>query len=428
MSIQEDTLRIQDDMMTPLTDEFAVDMIISADDHLMEAPTIWQDRLPAKYREIGPRVERQRGRVVNAGGGSGWKYSRVNDDEAGTLCDVWRYEDRTIPIYGQTALAGGSQADYGFNPITFDQMRPGTYEPLARVADMDVNRVEMSVGFPNTFVRFAGQGFLDGKDKELALLCVRAYNDWVVDFSNQTRGRVIKVGIIPLWDPALAAVEVRRIAALGCHIVVFSELPFKLGLPSLHSDHWHPFIRTCEEVGTVISIHTGSSSQFQTTSDDAVPVTPSVMTFVNPLMSMSDWIMSGTLQKFPNLRVFFAECEIGWLPYTLQRMDRAWNMHWAWGWGEGVNGHDVLPKPPSQYFHEQILCAFADDAFGAQSVEQIGVDNIAFEVDFPHSGGTWPHSFDVAMDLLKHVDAATKKKILRDNAIRFLNLTVPARL
>lgn len=421
MSVDEDT-------RPPRAVVDGIDSIISADDHLMEAPTIWRDRLPSKYREVGPRVERTRGRVNNVGGRAGWKFEELDESAAGgRWCDVWRYEDRIVPIYGQTALAGGDQADYGFNPITFDDMRPGTYEAKARVADMDLNRVEMSVCFPNTFVRFAGQVFLEAKDKDLALLGVRAYNDHVVDFSADTGGRVVPVGVIPLWDPELAAREVHRIAGRGCHVVVFTELPFKLGLPSLHTDHWIPFFRACEEAGTVIAMHTGSSSQFATTSDDAAPVTPSVMTFVNPMMSMTDWIMSGTLARHPKLRVMFSECEIGWLPYVIQRMDRAWNTHWAWGWGEGVNGKDVLPEPPSHYFRTQALCAFAEDAVGARAIEEIGVDHVAFEVDFPHSGGTWPHSYDAAMQMLRHGDAEMKRKVLRDNAINFLNLNVPTR-
>ena len=56
---------------------------------------------------------------------------------------------------------------------------------------------------PN-YPRFCGQIFLRAKDKELALLCVKAYNDWMVDeWAGPSEGRLIPLCLIPLWDPAV---------------------------------------------------------------------------------------------------------------------------------------------------------------------------------------------------------------------------------
>ena len=135
------------------------------------------------------------------------------------------------------------------SPITYDEMRPGCYEPKARVADNDANWVEASLCFP-TFPRFCGQTFLEAKDKELAEACVVAYNDFMVEeWCGDSGGKLIPLCIIPLWDAELAAAEVRRNAARGVRAVCFSEIPPHLGLPSIHSGYWDPFFAACEETG-----------------------------------------------------------------------------------------------------------------------------------------------------------------------------------
>ena len=122
-----------------------------------------------------------------------------------------------------------------------------TPEQAPRLADMDIAGIEASLCFPNTFVRFCGQRFLWAHDKELAPRCVEAYNDFIIEeWSGGSGGRLIPCGSC-LWDPALAAGEVRRIAARGVHAVAFSELPPYLGLPSIYTDHWDPFFAACEE-------------------------------------------------------------------------------------------------------------------------------------------------------------------------------------
>ena len=142
-------------------------------------------------------------------------------------------------------------------------MRKGCYDPTARLADMDEGRIERSLCFPN-YPRFAGQLFSEAKDKELALACVEAYNDWMIEeWCGDSGGRLIPLGIVPLWDPQLAAAEVRRNAARGQKAITFTELPANLGLPSIH-DRAATGIRcspACDETATVICMHIGSGSR-----------------------------------------------------------------------------------------------------------------------------------------------------------------------
>ena len=96
--------------------------------------------------------------------------------------------------------SGFDRDDMTMSPITYDEMRPGCYEPKARIADMEANWVEASLCFPS-FPRFCGQTFLEAKDRELALACVLAYNDWMVEeWCGDSGGRLLPLCIIPLWD------------------------------------------------------------------------------------------------------------------------------------------------------------------------------------------------------------------------------------
>ncbi len=395
--------------------------IISVDDHVLETPDIWNDRLPRRYRELGPQVVRERGRsrLVLTATGAGHVYEQSDE---GRWCDVWHYEDSVFPLVRRIALVG-FEAENGDFPITFDEVRPGCYDPVARLADMDTNGVVASVNFPNEFVRFAGQRFLASNDKDLGLLCVRAYNDWVIDtWCAGSGGRLIPLCIVPLWDSSLAAAEVRRMAGLGARSVSFSELPANLGLPSIYSGHWDPLFAACSETDMVISLHIGSGSKMPSTSADAYPAVTASLGHINGMMSMSDWLLSGLLPRFPDLRLLFAECQIGWIPFQLHRWDYQWKDNFAWGWGDR-DGRAVLPRPPSEYFHDHVLCSFFDDPHGVRSIEGAGLtDNVALEVDYPHGDSTWPDSPAVAESIRQLLGPASAHQVISGNAERFFRL------
>src|SRR5437868_8692287 len=263
--------------------------IISVDDHVVEPANVWIDRLPAKYHEVGPRVVRAPlGEMTFVGG----KFSFAVGDE-GPPCDWWFYEDLRRPLSRLDAAVGFSRDEVKVTSITYDEMRPGAFQVKPRLEDMDTNWIDASLCFP-TFPRFCGQTFLEAKDRELALLCVKAYNDWMVeDWCGESGGRLIPLCLIPLWDADLAAAEVRRNAARGVHAVCFSEIPVHLGLPSIHSGYWDPFFLACQETGTTVCMHIGSSSKMPATSSDAPAAVAASLSFNNAMASLSDFLFSG---------------------------------------------------------------------------------------------------------------------------------------
>ncbi len=176
-------------------------LIVSVDDHVVEPAHLWQTWLPERWKALGPRVERRGiGAMKHIGGGA---YEQTFDD-AGPQGDCWIYEDLVYINKRHVAAVGFERDDMQMVPITYDEMRPGCYDPKARLADMEMNHVEASLSFP-TFPRFCGQTFSEGKDKDLGLACVQAYNDWMIEeWCADSGGRLIPLTIIPLWDVHLA--------------------------------------------------------------------------------------------------------------------------------------------------------------------------------------------------------------------------------
>jgi predicted TIM-barrel fold metal-dependent hydrolase len=389
----------------------AINWFISVDDHLLEPATLWQDRLPEKYREIGPRIVRD------------------GDQE------FWAYEDREIITSGLNAVAGKSKEEFSPEPIGYSDMREGCYVPSARVEDMNEGNVLASILFPS-FPRYCGQVFKEAKDKELALLCVQAWNDHVLEeWAGAFPGRFIPMMIVPLWDPKLAAKEVERTAALGAKSVAFSENPTKLGLPSIHSGEWDPFFSACNDAGQVISMHVGSSSNMLRTSDD-MP-TLAFMAYsaaVNQAGTLLDWLFSGNFVKHSNLKIALSEGSIGWIPYFLERAEQVVDKQRFWASRFDINmnaAHDRgenkgeasfdLDTDIRQLYKEHVYGTFIEDQAGVRLLDILGVDNVMLECDYPHSDSTWPTTSELANKWLGHLPEEDQYKICIGNAERVYN-------
>ena len=385
--------------------------IISVDDHVVEPPDLWTSRLPSKYADRCPRVERDSAGFNFEGGV--FSYEKVVKN--GSPCDWWLYDDLIYPFPKLSAAVGFENLDV--EPVTFDEIRPGSWKQADRLADMDANHVDVSICFPNVLPRFCGQTFLEREDKDLALLCVKAYNDWMIDewCEGEGKGRLIPLTLIPLWDPVAAAEEVHRCANKGSFAVAFSENPYHLGLPSVHdANHFcDPFFTACQETETVICMHIGSSSKMPSTSPDAPFSVSSTITFANAMGSMCDYILSGIFVRFPELRIAYAEGQVGWMPYVIERMDKIWEER-----GDASFGID-LPNPPSSYINNHIWGCIFDDEIGLKNRDIIGMNQICFEVDFPHADTTFPNTLKVATKICEEAGLSEDEiyRLMRGNAI-----------
>jgi predicted TIM-barrel fold metal-dependent hydrolase len=388
--------------------EHELPLIISVDDHVLEPKDLWQRELPASRRDRGPKVSREKVKLKFEGGHYGFE----RGVEDGQWCDLWLFDDLVVPTGLLHAPAGIPRHEQRNVPAVYEDFRPGTYDKTERLADMDANFVEAAINFPNIFPRFAGQGFAERSDKELSLECLRIYNDWMIDdwAAGEAHGRLIPLTLVPLWSPQLAADEVRRCAAKGSYAVAFTENPSKLGLPTMYGGEWDVLWTACVETDTTVSMHIGSSSSMPTTSPDAPLATSMSLYAQNAQGSLCDWVFSGTLSRFPSLKITYAESQVGWMPFQLERMDSVWR--------DGVGGVE-FPVAPSEQARGHVFGCVFDDLIGLKTREEVGLEAILFETDYPHSDGTFPHSRKIARDLFvaAGMDARECRAVLRGNAI-----------
>jgi predicted TIM-barrel fold metal-dependent hydrolase len=389
----------------------SINWFVSVDDHLIEPARLWEDRLPERWHDRAPHI--------------------VRDGEQ----EFWVYEDRQIVTTGLNAVAGKKREEFSPEPISYDDMRRGCYDPAARVEDMNQGFVLSSMLFPS-FPRYCGQVFHEADDKDLALLCVQAWNDFILDeLAGDHPGRFIPMMIIPLWDPAAAATEIERTAARGAKSIAFSENPTKLGLPSIHTDYWHPVFRAAEDAGFVLSMHVGSSSNLIRTSDD-MP-TLAFMAYsaaANQAGTLLDWLFSGNFQTFPGLKIALSEGSIGWIPYFLERAEQVVDKQRFWASRFDINmnaAHDRgeakgeasfdLDTDIRQLFKDHVFGTFIEDQAGLRLLDIIGEDNVMLECDYPHSDSTWPETISLARKWLGDLPEETQHKITIGNASRVYN-------
>jgi hypothetical protein len=388
--------------------------MISVDDHVMEPKELWQEQLPASLRERGPRTVREKVKLSFKGGHYGFE----RNAEDGQWCDVWLFDDLVTPTGLLHAPAGVPRDEQRNIPAVYEDFRDGTWDQTARLADMDLNHVDAAINYPNIFPRFAGQGFLERSDKELALTCLRIYNDWMIDdwCAGAGKGRLIPLTLVPLWDPHLAAEEVRRCAAKGSYAIAFSENVAKLGQPSLYTGAWDVLWEACQETDTSVSMHIGSSSSMPTTSDDAPLATSMSMYAQNAQGSLCDWVFSGSLERFPDITIAYAESQVGWMPFQLERMDAVWR--------DGRGDVDNVKTLPSEQVKGRVYGCVFDDLHGLINRDAVGTDHILWETDYPHSDGTFPHSRKIAHELFTAagMNAEECRMVLRSNAVKAYGL------
>jgi predicted TIM-barrel fold metal-dependent hydrolase len=367
-------------------------ILVSVDDHLVEPPTMFDAHLPERWRDRAPRIHRKRD-------GS----------------DVWMFEGSKIPNIGLNAVAGRPKEEYGIEPTAFDEMRAGCWDIHERIKDMNAGGVLGSMCFPS-FPGFSGRLFAATEDKDLALDVVRAYNDWHVDeWCGSYPGRFIPMGLPVLWDPQLAADEVRRLARKGVHSVTFTENPATLGFPSFHDPSWDPLWRALCDEDVVLSIHLGSSGKLAVTAPDA-PI--DVMITLQPMnicQAAADLLWSRVLKEFPGIRIALSEGGTGWIPYFLDRIDRTYDMHHLW------TGQDFGSRKPSDVFRDHFLTCFISDPVGLLLRHEIGIDNIAWECDYPHSDSSWPLAPEELAEVAAGFDTSDDdlRKIGYENACRW---------
>jgi predicted TIM-barrel fold metal-dependent hydrolase len=239
--------------------------------------------------------------------------------------------------------------------------------------------------------------------------------------------------VIPFWNPSLAVDEVLRCAGRGAKAIAFSENLHSLGFSSIHSGAWDDLFAVLDETELPLCTHIGSSSTVPSTGPDAPYGITAVNINFNLALSTTDWLFSGKLQKFPNLKIVLAEGGIGWIPFLLERAEQvafkyasSRGTNWVRDPETGLTNPvpvdpTLFPESPRQLFRDHMYGCFIQDEFGAANLDAIGVENVLIETDYPHTDTLWPHSMEMAQKMLGERSEADKQKVLRGNAMRIFH-------
>jgi predicted TIM-barrel fold metal-dependent hydrolase len=366
-------------------------ILISVDDHIVEPPEMFKNHLAKKYIDEAPRL------VHNPDGS-----------------DTWQFRDIVIPNVALNAVAGRPKEEYGLEPQGLDEIRPGCYDVDERVKDMNAGGILGSICFPS-FPGFAGRLFVtDDPDFSLALL--QAYNDWHIDeWCGAYPARFIPMALPVIWDAEKCAEEVRRVAKKGVHALTFTENPAAMGYPSFHNEYWNPLWKALCDTNTVMNVHIGSSGRLAITAPDAPMDVMITLQPMNIVQAAADLLWSKPIKEYPDLKIGLSEGGTGWIPYFLERADRTFEMHSTW------THQDFGGKLPSEVFREHFLTCFISDHVGVKLRNEVGIDNIAWEADYPHSDSMWPGAPEQLHDVLAehNVPDDDINKMTYENAMRW---------
>ncbi|HWW53184.1 MAG TPA: amidohydrolase family protein [Acidimicrobiales bacterium] len=372
--------------------------IISVDDHLIEPPDLFEGRMPADLVARAPRV-------VDGAGGT----------------QLWEFDANLYPNVGLNAVVGRPAEEWSMEPARFDEMRRGCWDIDARIKDMDLAGIWASLCFPSLLAGFAGTVFSRCSDPELGLACVRAWNDWHHEvWAGTYPDRIIPLQLPWLSDPVIAAAEIRRNAARGFKAVSFLENPANVGLPSVHTPHWDPFLAACEETGTVVCLHTGSAAWTAATSPGAPLELYTTLFPVNAVAAAADWLWARVPVRFPRLDIALSEGGIGWVPMLLDRLDYVM-AHSA----KGESAWTGTDLSPSDVLRRNFWFCSIDDPSTLPARHRIGVDHIMLECDYPHADSTWPDTQLIAAARLAGLPDEEVRMITHANAARLFRHPLP---
>ena len=379
--------------------------IIDADTHVTEPADLWTSRVPRHLAQRVPRVE--------------WDEQRSEQ--------AWYIGDQYINSVGVTAIAGWKEP-YPSHPPRYEDAHPGAYDAHARLRYMDSLGIWAMVLYPNVG-GFGNQVFGRLDDAEAKLACVRAYNDFLVEWASADARRLVPVMTLPFWDVPAAVKEIERGAALGHRGVLFTGEPQSFGHPILASRHWEPIWDAAEACGLPVSFHNGSGDLGDEFSPERVEAEGYAATsaragaklFMANGAHVLDLLFSGILVRHPKLRFVSVESGVGWLPFLLESADyqfRAMAVR---------NERADFALLPSEYFRRQVYaCCWFETVTSDAILARVGEENVLFETDFPHPTSIYGDEVQRTIDTqLATLSEASRRRVLWQNAEKLYAIEAP---
>lgn len=364
-----------------------IDRMISSDTHVIEPPDLWTDRIEVAFRDRAPHVIEQ-------------------DGEHWWVCEGHR----------GLSFAGGAQTGDRFEEpeglrtgAHFDEVRPGGYLPRPCLEDNESDGVWGSVLYPT-------QGLLLYTQAPSGLLsaCCRAYNDWLVDFCSENPRRLKGIAMLNVdeVDEAIAEMErTRRLGLAGALIPTAAPPESRYDEP-----RYERLWAAAQDLEVPLSLHLGANRVGAGGVEKMAKIRPTYFVVCEHWVkeSIGDMIFSGVFDRYPGLRVGSVEHELGWIPFFLNRLDYTYTQRH----GNARYTRFQTAEKPTDFFRRNVFCSFQDDALGIRERHAIGLENLMFGSDYPHTESTFPRSIEIMSERLSDVPVAERSKIVFENAAR----------
>jgi predicted TIM-barrel fold metal-dependent hydrolase len=382
--------------------------VIDTDTHITEPYDLWTSRMSVqKWGDKVPHVI--------------WDETRQ--------CEVWVAGDELLWIAAGVAHAGHDKPHPDF-PKRWVDLNPEVWRAEDRLDLMTRYGIYAAVLYPNVPGFGAGRfRNVGGDGGELALELIRAYNDFLIDFSSADKKRFIPIMAVPFWDLEASLKEIERAASLGHRGIIFSQEPQGFGCPLLADRHWDPIWAKCQEMGLSVNFHIGSGAIANNFQDNyLLPASEGIhvnaalfpaLMFMGNARAIASVIGGGICHRFPDLKFVSVESGIGWIPFALQALD------WMWNESAVSKEHPEYDLLPSEYFRRQIYGCFWFERGEtlAAAIDFLGDERVLYETDFPHPAGMSPgpasHSvppIEFITDNLLNLPEQTLRRVLHDNA------------
>ncbi|HJQ17009.1 MAG TPA: amidohydrolase family protein [Allosphingosinicella sp.] len=376
--------------------------IVDCDTHFTEPPDLFQRNAPARLKDRMPRVVEKNGAVR------------------------WYVGDKDFGSYGGNVVSKERNKLLGKLSFTnYDLIHPGSFQVKPRLEEMDRMGVWGHICFQNGGVTQAG-ALMALNDPELVDTIMRVYNDACIERMAESGGRINTMAQLPYWDNKKLIPEARRMIDMGIKGFVMPDRPERAGDAFLAEDGsinpvWEEFFDLCNATGTPMNFHINAALDSASAIWDNFNFyqTQTVVTMLHTLAisaTIANFMVSGILDKYENLKLGMIESGIGWVPFVLELLDHQFNEMLV---GESVG----LKKRPKEYFAKNFWVSYWFEKYAPQNMlEEIGLDRVMFETDFPHPTSIYPGVQERMVESIGHLDYEKRKMILSTNAATLFNL------
>jgi predicted TIM-barrel fold metal-dependent hydrolase len=376
--------------------------IVDCDTHFTEPADLFETNAPARLKGKLPRVE------------------RIDD------IDYWMVGDRNFGSLGGNVIGKDNNKLLGRLAYqNYDQIDPGSFSVKPRLKAMDDMGVWAQICFQNGGVTQAGSLVSLG-DPDLAYEILRIYNDACAERMKESGERIFCMASLPYWDQGLLEKETRRVIDMGVRGVVMPDRPERIGVSGFIgpdgkcSPFWEGFFEMCSATGTPLNFHLNSALDAESATwdnlgfDQRLPLS-AMLHHIGACATMANFMVSGLLDKFPDLKIGLIESGAGWVPFALEAMEHQIDEF-------RTRENRGLQRRPREYFRQFWVSYWFETFAPKHMLGEIGVDRIMFETDYPHPTSLYPGVQDKLVETLGGYDYETRRRVLERNAVELYNL------